>query len=90
VVEIPFLNFLTSLDTAENVSYSCRNIPGRMGVQKPGFLPNLPAATRLFVKKPGFFGKSASRIQKTYRFATLTINNTLVQWKQGKSYELSR
>jgi hypothetical protein len=61
-----------------------------MGVQKPGFLPNLPAATRLLVKKTGFFGKSAFRTEKTYRFATLTINNTLFQWKQGKNYGLSR
>jgi hypothetical protein len=30
-----------------------------MGVEKPGFLPNLRAAMRLFVKKPGFFGRSA-------------------------------
>jgi hypothetical protein len=61
-----------------------------MGVQKPGFLPNLRAARRFFVKKPGFFGESASRTEKTYRFATLTINNTLFQWKQGKIHELSR
>jgi hypothetical protein len=61
-----------------------------MGVQKPGFLPNLRAARRFFVKKPGFFGESASRTEKTYRFATLTINNTLFQWKKGKIHELSR
>jgi hypothetical protein len=61
-----------------------------MEVQKPGFLPNLPAAMRLLVKKPGFFGESASRTQKTYRFAKLTINNTLFQWKKGKNYGLSR
>jgi len=61
-----------------------------MGVQKPGFLPNLAAATRLLVKKPGFFGKSASRTEKIYRFATLAINNTLFQGKQGKIYGLSR
>jgi hypothetical protein len=61
-----------------------------MGVQKAGFLPNLSAAMRLFVKKPAFFGESASQTEKTYRFATLAINNTLFQGKQGKIYGLSR
>ena len=33
----------------------CHNSPGRTPTKKPGFLPNLQAATRLFLKKPGFW-----------------------------------
>ncbi|MGB8689725.1 MAG: hypothetical protein WCD53_20630 [Microcoleus sp.] len=50
------INSITSDKVISHVSYNNDRIssPGRTDSQKPGFLPNLRAATKYFRKKPGF------------------------------------